>query len=83
MRGKEVAGGIHLWNIVVLAKRLELRVEVVNAVLMRLSCQFFHLIGKLRGYGEYKIGSNAKQTRAPVSAGPPGNVSQPLSFVRR
>jgi hypothetical protein len=47
MRRQEVVDGIHLWNIVVLTESLELRVELVNAVLMRLSCQFLHLVGKL------------------------------------
>jgi hypothetical protein len=36
----------------VLTERLELRVELVNSVLMCLTCQFLHFIGKLRSTGE-------------------------------
>lgn len=43
----------------VLTERLEFRVKLVNAVLMRLSCQFLHFIGKLRGAGEYKMRWNS------------------------
>ena len=39
----------------VLTKRLELRVKLVNAVLVRLSCQFLHFIGKLCAISEYNM----------------------------
>jgi len=39
----------------VLTKRLELRVKLMNAILMRLSCQFLHFIGKLRAMSEYSM----------------------------
>jgi hypothetical protein len=44
----------HFWNVVVLAECLEFRVKLVDAVLVRLSSQFFHLIGKLHGTHKYK-----------------------------
>lgn len=45
----------HFWNVVVLAECLEFRVKVVNAILVRLSSQFLHLIGKLHGTYKYKM----------------------------
>jgi hypothetical protein len=81
MRRRENTSDIHLWNVVVLTKRLELRVELMNAVLMRLSCQFLHFIGKLRVTSEYKKRWDPRQVGAPVSAGPPGSVSRQQSFA--
>lgn len=37
----------------VLTERLELRVKLMDAILVSLPCQFLHLIGKLRGAHEY------------------------------
>ena len=45
----------------VLTKRLELRVKLMNAILMRLSCQFLHFIGKLRAMSEYSMRWEGKQ----------------------
>ena len=64
----------------VLTKRLELRVELVNAILMCLSCQFLHFIGKLRAISEYNMRRETRRTAAPVFAGPPGSASQQPSF---
>jgi len=65
----------------VLTKRLELRVKLVNAILMRLSCQFLHFIGKLRAISEYNMRRETRRTAVPVSAEPPGSVSQQPSFA--
>jgi hypothetical protein len=80
-RHQQVASGTHFRNVMVLAKRLELRVEVVNTILMCLSCQLLHLIGKLRGIRKYNMQSGTGRIDIPVSAGPPGSVSLQLSFA--
>ena len=56
-RHQQVANGIHLRNVMVLAKRLELRVKLVNTILVCLSRQLLHLIGKLHGIRKYKMQS--------------------------
>jgi hypothetical protein len=55
MRHRQVANGTHFRDVMVLAKRLELRVKVINTILMCLSCQLLHFIGKLYGIRKYKM----------------------------
>ncbi len=63
MGDRPITSGTHLWNVMVLAERLEFRVKLVDAILVRLSCQFLHLIGELYGAHEYKVVLHRANTR--------------------